>query len=209
MRASAHELAKRLTKLEELATVGDRLSTVKSAPVYLSRELTQDRIRSFYELAYLRACYTWEWFLEDSFLESLARNPINSSGGTPRQAPFRNVTQARDALFVNSAYVSWGNISRAVQALSRFVDSGVHEQVLVSYRSRLEAYLNIRHHIAHDSKSSKVKFEEATQLLNSKVYRDGPGAFLRDRDRSQTGPVKWFKSITDDFKSLAAQIAPN
>ena len=209
MRTSAHELTKRLIRLEELATVGDRLSAVRNPPAYLSRELTDDRVRSFYELAYLRACYTWEWFLEDSFIESLARNPVNPCGGTPRQAPFRNASQARDALFSNSIYVSWSNIPRAVQALSRLVDSGIHEQVLLSYRSRLEAYLNIRHHIAHDSKGSRQKFDEATQLLNSKIYREGPGDFLRDRDRNQAEPVRWFRSITDDFKSLAVQIAPN
>jgi hypothetical protein len=208
MEATAGELIRRITKLTDLATVGDRLLVVRGIPKYVERELTEERVRSYYELAYLRLCYTWEWFLEETFLQSLVRNPRISPGGRLRYPPFKSVAAARAALLSSTAYISWGNIGRAIQALDRFVDSGVHRQVIASYSSQLEAYLAVRHHVAHDSASSKAKFDAATRLLSSKTYSAGPGAFLRDRNRNQQEPTKWFSSIADDFVSLAQQIDP-
>lgn len=209
MKATARELKRRADRLHQLATVGDRLAQVANLPAYVSRELSEERRRLFYELAYLRLCYTWEWFLEDTFLQCLTRNPSISPGGALNQPPFKNLAAAKESVFAGIDYISWANYRTTSRLLDGYVKEGIHKRVLASYVGRLSQYFAIRHHIAHDSTASRSAFDDVTRQLSSKIFPEGCGEFLRSRDKNSSNPQRWFETIAEDFCALAAQVDPS
>jgi len=201
-------LARRIEESRKLATFAERIRSLDKLPRTLEKELTDDKVDALYETAFLRVCYAWEWFIEESFIDCICKNPSIPHQGTLIHPAFKRRYDAEAALLDGRPYISWSNQDHSIRTMQRFVDQGIHTRVILSYKSKLNAYFQVRHHIAHDSKSSVIGFQQATMELASMRYSESVGRFLRDRNRSSKFPTKWFDYICDDLISLSKQIDP-
>ena len=190
--------------------MGDRMVSFGALPKPILREFTEERIRIIYESAFLRSCYHWEWFIESTFIDSLCTSAGVMHGGKLLRPAFRNYRTAEAIVLGARAYINWANIDIAIDVFRRFVQNGRHEQVLMSSRARLVAMFQVRHHIAHNSRSSFKSFQSATMFLGQKRYLDGgAGEFLRDRDRSSGEPKRYFDSLCGNLALSHSRSIPN
>jgi hypothetical protein len=176
----------------------------------LSVKLGTKHIEQIYELAYLRAFIEWEVFLEESFIK-YAAGYSNSTGKETLLGGFsyeRSYDKAFLKVSKGAAYLLWHNPEKVIKRAQKIFDAGLHENVLSSKKSRLEALVDVRHRIAHNHADSRTKFGNACMLITGRRYLGGrPGKMLRDFDPSSPS-MRWIEALLNELYLMAEQIVP-
>jgi len=167
------------------------------------------RLEALYETAYLRIFLLWEDFLEQSFLRYLCGYHSSIGPVALRGKVFSTISLAEAAVLGGYDFVSWANPHKVAARSSKFITSGLHEAVLNSNISRLEAFNSVRNRIAHPSKYARRQFDSATVMLaGSRFAASSAGKFLRCIAVPAPAPAPWLHHIASELKSLARQICP-
>jgi hypothetical protein len=192
----------------ELADAGEQIRA-HSLPGTVARQLlTRHRLEALYETAFLRVFLRWENFLEESFLRYLCGYASHAGPATLRGNKFNSLSLASSMLLGTRDFVPWANPNIVIARSHTFIDHGLHEIVLSSSLSRLEAFNWIRNRVAHASDYARQRFDAATTILvGRRIPSSSPGRFLREPSTPNQLST-WLFTITQELKSLAAQIAP-
>ncbi len=170
------------------------------------------QIEAMYELAYLRIFAAWEVFLEESFLRLMCG--FESGGSThPTTAPGpRTIHDARLALLAGRRFKPWHDPAVVVARTGMFFLAvpGVdvpHDGVVSSALVLIKDFSDIRHHIAHLTDDTCMKYHAATMRLCGARFGRRAGRFLRSEhiDVATGLRSRWLDRICIDLKALASQ----
>ena len=172
--------------------------------------ISSRQLEQIHELAYLRVFIEWEVFLEESFFRYVA-GYTNSAGRqttvTGRYA--RSYQLAEQAVLGGASFLLWHNPTKVIARAQRFFVAGLHESVLQSNLTRLQAFANVRHRIVHNHADSRANFGPASNEIAGRRYIGGrPGTLLRDFDASSPVRRSWAQVVLEELFAMAKQIAP-
>jgi len=193
----------------QLSEAGERIRALAPPGSLVRRELRTRRLEALYETSFLRIFLLWEDFLEQSFLRYLCGYESSTGPAALRAAKFPKLSDAETAVLGTRDYVSWANPDSVISRSRYYMNGGVHETVLNSDLSRLEAFTAVRNRIAHSSDYARQQFDNATILLVGRRFSaSSAGRFLRQTAVSLPIPETWLQHIAAELKSLALQLCP-
>lgn len=174
--------------------------------------ISRQRLESLTELAFLRAFLAWEAFLEESFILYLAgANPPR--GRPPRRFAFPPNQQTAMEWVVpeGSRYASWTNAALVIRRSERYFHTGnPFAPVLKSNQSVLEDARILRNAIAHDSISTRQKFETLVRRhLGALPPNTTVGRFLGMTIAGSAPPLSFLESLFSRIEFATGQIVPS
>lgn len=172
--------------------------------------ISSQQLEQIYELAYLRVFIEWEVFLEESFFRYVAGYANSAGRQTTLSGRYeRSYQLAEHAVLGGNRYLLWHSPTKVVARAQGFFVGGLHESVLLSNATRLQAFADVRHRIVHNHADSRAKFELASMNIAGRRYRGGrPGTLLRDSDPASTVRRTWATVVLEEIFEMAKQIAP-
>lgn len=194
----------------KLAEIGEVARVEAGAGSETRKQLHYRRVELLYELAFLRIFLAWEAFLEQAFLRYLCGYVSRHGSAIPQAGVSfsRTLAHAEVTVLAGKDYVLWHNPVRVADRCQRKFGRCPIETVVRSSTARLEALAAVRHRIVHAQADARLKFDTATMAIAGRRYEGSrPGAFLRDRDVSNTPAVPWLERLGQELQGLASQIA--
>lgn len=168
-----------------------------------------------YEAAYLLAFSAWESFLERSFLRFMCG--YGNSHGQPQLVlpGHANSLAVAHQRLLNlggrpQQYLLWHNPIYVIQRSSGVFRTGPHETVVQTVFGDISDFAAIRHHVAHRSHDTQIKFQQAALRLSGTIVLGGrAGRMLRGQtiDPVTQSQVSWLDRICLDLRRYARQIA--
>lgn len=195
----------------DIASATETLWLTAKPTSAVRKQLKTAQLEALYEATFLRVFSAYESFVEDSLVHYMANY------GTPTYTPAASatgkihpsLTSALATLYGNNDYLLWHNPQKGIDRAAKHLASSPVELVLAANKAKLDDYARIRHHIAHNSSDSGVKFAAAASRLTGSEYRRSPGKLLRSADISDPlNPTKWIRVIVDDMAATVLQICP-
>ena len=203
------------TTAAQFATLAARLSEAKDLAytAELSPLFTYNKRLYVYEAAYLLGFSAWEVFLERttlSYLCGYAYCGVRISR-IPAAPYFPSASAALAYLLVkkNKDYFLWHGSTEVKKRVREFLVNCPVADVISSAEVTLKDYSAVRHHVAHRSADTKVKFEAAANRLAVLPNCGGrAGRFLRIShvDPHSGAQTRWLHIILDDLERLAQQM---
>lgn len=206
----ASEFQTRVRETIRIAEIGEVARVEALVGTLTKRDLTVARVEYLYELAYLKAFYLWEDYLERVLIRYCAGyvSPVGTSVFKAGVAPCATLADAETAVLNNRSFALWHNPDQVIARSQRFFTKCPVESVVQSNISRLRQMSAIRHRIVHAQADAKVQFDTAAMDIAATSYRGSrAGALLRDANRGQNPPVRWLTQLTQELEGLARQIA--
>lgn len=197
----------------ELARAGELARATSPPGSSIRKNLHYKRLEYLYESAYLRVFVAWEDFLAQTFYRYMCGHFCSIGQmllATPTASYCGSIASAETTILGGHHYMLWHNPSTVIKRSKSYFRNGLHEIVINSDLSLLDACAHIRHRIAHGQDDARTKFDVATRQLAGRCYRGSrPGSFLRDTKSPALGHAKnWLERLSTDLCALAAQIAP-
>jgi hypothetical protein len=173
--------------------------------------ISAKRRESMTELAFLRAFLAWEAFLEEAFILYLSgqRPP---RGRAPHRFAFPpNRRAALDWVAEGREYAQWTHAIQVSGKAERFFRDGrPFSQVLRGNQNSLDEARIIRNSIAHQSRSTREKFETmARRKLTILPPNLTVGAFLSAAAPGNTPPISFLEFYVGKIEFAAQQIVPS
>lgn len=209
MAALDAKFAQRVNESLQIVSSSETLWLTAPPASVVRRQLKASQMEALYESVYLRIFSAWESFVEDVLVRFMAGHE------TPGHRPTRvsscprlsSVTSARVYLYGNKDYLLWHNPLTSANRIAGYISASPVELVLRSKQSRLQAFADIRHRIAHDSDDSKAKFSLAALMIAGSEYNGKPGKLLRATDISDPlNQPKWIRVMSDELIGIAQSI---
>lgn len=201
----------RFNEILKIAATTEGLWLAAPPASEVKKQLKVPQLEALYEATYLRIFASFESFIEDSLAHYMSG--YGTTSYTPVAAAGKRlhatVNNALGSLYGTRAYLLWHDMSRDIERSQVNLVSCPVEIALVAKQPELEDYAAIRHHIAHNSRDSRVKFEAAALRLTGSTHGGKPGRLLRSEDISDPlNTPKWIRKIVDDMAQTALQICP-
>lgn len=177
----------------------------------IKKQLKVGQLEALYEATFLRVFASFESFLEDSLAHFMAgyATPNHSPSPAAGTALHATVTAALGALYGNRSYLLWHDVGRDIGRAKTHLLNCPLETILAANKVQLDDYASIRHHIAHNSKDSRQKFEAAARRITGSTHGGKPGRMLRSEDISDPlNTPKWIRKVVDDMAGVVLQICP-
>lgn len=201
----------RFNEILKIAATTEGLWLAAPPASEVKKQLKVRQLEALYEATFLRVFAAFESFLEDSLAHYMSGygtasyTPVAAAG----KAIHPTVSGALQTLYGNRSYLLWHDMARDISRSRANLVSCPVETALAAKQQRLEDYAAIRHHIAHNSKDSRAKFEAAASRLTGSQHGGRPGRMLRSEDISDPlNTPKWIRKIVDDMAKTALQICP-
>lgn len=200
----------------DIASATETLWLTANPASAVRKQLKTPQLEALYEATFLRVFSAYESFLEDVLAHYMAGyetptyTPTVSATGTIHAT----VTSALTTLHTRSngsirSYLLWHDAQTTIDRATRNLNGCPVETVLSANKVDLDDYAKIRHHIAHNSRDSGIKFAAAASRLTGSEYSRRPGKLLRSADISDPlNPTKWIRVIVDDMAATVLQICP-
>jgi hypothetical protein len=171
--------------------------------------ITLVRLRSIYELAYLKMFTRWEVFLECALLRYLCG--YQSRHGRPaihsQPTYFPTIADADAALKQGKPYLLWHNPQHVIPRSQNHLTACRVETILAAATAGITYCSNIRHHIAHAQEDARSKFDSATMNFAGQRYPgSNAGLFLRDVNNTVNPPIRYIRHLAQLLCALASQI---
>lgn len=201
----------RFNEILKIAATTEGLWLAAPPASEIKKQLKVGQLEALYEATFLRVFASFESFIEDSLAHFMAgyATPAYSPSPVPGTAIYGTLTEALSTLYGNRAYLLWHDMGRDIRRSQSHLTACPVETALQGNQSRLEDYAAIRHHIAHNSKDSKQKFEAAALRITGSAHNGKPGRMLRSEDISDPlNTPKWIRNVVDDMATTVLQICP-
>lgn len=185
------------------------IERLRSAQQGRTKEITTNKARFAYELAYLKIFAAWEHFLEETFIRYLCAHAHSGGPETikPPHSYCGTIAAAEVMVLGGQLYKLWHNPSHVIARSQTYFINGRHEIVLNSVLSRVESFAAVRHHIAHQKKDTASKFDQAcVTLCGHRIAGSRPGTFLRSFVPHLMPQKRWLDLIVSELEAYAAQI---
>lgn len=196
------EVKKYLKAIDELEDLRFHINTG-----YL-HNLSIYRLEQYYELAFLRIFLEWEEFVSECCYRYASGYSFHGQISTPVNTFAQNPSSAEQTILNGNSYLLWHNPDQICNRVKRFARNSNFENVIMSYKTKLDQYSIIRHRIAHNQTDAINKFNATTIMLTGKTYKSSSaGRYLRDYFSVIPLPVRWITEISTDFIGLAYQLA--
>lgn len=201
----------RFNEILKIAATTEGLWLAAPPASEVKKQLKVGQLEALYEATFLRVFASFESFLEDGLAHFMAGYATPSYSPTPaaNKSLHSTLTGALAELYGNRAYLLWHDMGRDIGRSQTHLVGCPMETVLAANKTRLDDYAAIRHHIAHNSKDSRQKFEAAALRITSSTHSGKPGRMLRSEDISDPlNTPKWIRNVVDDMAGVVLQICP-
>lgn len=201
----------RFNEILKIAATTEGLWLAAPPASEIKRQLKVGQLEALYEATFLRIFASFESFLEDSLAHFMAGygTPSHSPAPAVGKSLFPTLTAALAELYGTRQYLLWHDMARDITRSQTHLVNCPSETVLAANKARLDDYAAIRHHIAHNSKDSRQKFEAAALRITGSAHGGKPGRMLRSEDISDPlNTPKWIRNVVDDMAGVVLQICP-
>ena len=212
LRALVRVLEAQIDEAVQLVRAAELVRTAVPVHSHARRGFSFRQIEAMYELAYLRVFASWEVFLEESFLRLMCG--YQSAGvchQTSAPAP-RRIEDARVAVLGGRSFKPWHDPTIIVNRTAVFFVATAlpqvpHHVVVGSALVLIKDFSAIRHHVAHLTDDTCVKYHAATMRLCGARFGRRAGRFLRSEHVDAVSGLhsRWLDRICVDLKALASQ----
>jgi hypothetical protein len=194
----------------DLALMAERLRSHATMGQSIRQELTVQRTRLFYEVAFLKLFASWETFLGDIIIRYLCGYTYAGQAEQVINGFARSLTDAQTRLLGNQSYVLLQNPTKIIGHINRLFQPGCRiAQVVSSFQQSLEDFANIRHRIAHDHQDARRKFDGASMRLAGRRFPGSrPGTLLRETTQFNGLNVRWLERIVRELEGITGQLSP-
>lgn len=195
----------------DIASATETLWLTAKPASAVRKQLKTAQLEALYEATFLRVFSSYETFIEDSLVHYMAN--YGTASYIPNASAtcqiHNSLTSAVAALYGGNDYLLWHNTKTSIGRVTKHLVGCPVETALTANKVNLDDYAKIRHHIAHNSSDSGVKFAAAASRLTGSEHRRQPGKLLRSADISDPlNPTKWIRVIVDDMAATVLQICP-
>ncbi len=198
----------RFNEILKIAATTEGLWLAAPPASEIKKQLKVAQLEALYEATFLRIFASFESFIEDSLAHYMA------GYATPTYTPaaatgslHTTVSGALSTLYGTRPFLLWHDMGKDIRRSQKYLVAAPVETALDANRTQLEAYAAIRHHIAHNSRDSRAKFEAAATSISGGKHGGKPGRMLRSEDISDPlNTPKWIRNIVDDMGTTALAI---
>jgi hypothetical protein len=203
------DFARSVTESLQIISSTETLWLTAPPASVVRRQLKVPQLEALYESVYLRIFSAWESFIEEVAVRFMSgyETPAYQPVFVPPCPRSSSIKGARIYLYGNRDYLLWHNPVAAADRISKYISGSPVEIILRSQQVRIQAFADIRHHIAHDTEDSKARFRNAALMLAGTEYGRKPGKLLRATDISDPlNQPKWIRVISYELIGVAQSI---